>query len=368
MKYLTLQFIGSSLGNVGFTILAVAAFVFLLEFLLWLVFGRMLRHRLALPIMLLTPAAIGLFALVVYPLLFELRLAFSNMSLRRFKNPDYGLAMGWDNLKLIFTEPILKQATFLPLFLRTFLWTFIQISFHVSFGLGLAMLLNRKIRLKGLFRTLLVFPWAVPQIVAILAWRGEFNYEYGYINILLRGLGFAKPPQWLTEPVWNFIGVNLVNIWLGIPFMMVTLLGGLQSIDATYYEAAEIDGASPFQRFRAVTIPLIKPVMTPAVVLGIIWTFNNFNVPFLINQNLLESSDILVTALFRAAFEYNRYGFAAAFAVVIFAILLGLTLAYMRISEFKPVAQGKVSVAAGERRPAQRAAAAAAHGTKGGIR
>jgi arabinogalactan oligomer/maltooligosaccharide transport system permease protein len=320
--------------------------------------------------MLLTPAAIGLFLLVVYPLFFEVRLAFSNMSLRRFKNPDYGLAMGWDNLKLIFTEPVLKQATFLPLFLRTFLWTFIQISFHVTFGLGLAMLLNRKIKLKGLFRTLLVFPWAVPQVVAVLAWRGEFNYEYGYINILLRGLGVANPPQWLTEPVWNFIGVNLVNIWLGIPFMMVTLLGGLQSIDATYYEAAEIDGASPMQRFRNVTIPMIKPVMTPAIVLGIIWTFNNFNVPFLINQNLLESSDILVTALFRAAFEYNRYGFAAAFAIVIFVILLGLTLVYMRISEFTPVAKAKVSVAAGERRPVPKAAgpAAAAHGSKGGIR
>ena len=172
MKDLTLQFMGASLANVGSTIVAVAVFVFLIEFALWLVFERLLHHRLALPIMLLTPAAIGLFALVVYPLVFEFQLAFSNMSLRRFKNPDYGLAIGWDNLKLIFNEPVLKQAKFLPLLLRTFLWTFIQISFHVSFGLGLAMLLNRKIKFKGLFRTLLVFPWAVPQVIAILAWRG----------------------------------------------------------------------------------------------------------------------------------------------------------------------------------------------------
>jgi arabinogalactan oligomer / maltooligosaccharide transport system permease protein len=358
MKYLTLRFLGASLSNVGSTILAVALFVVVLELALWLVLEKLLHRRLALPVMLLTPAAIGLFALIVYPLLFELQLAFSNMSLRRFRNPDYGLAIGWDNVKLIFTEPVLKQAKFLPLFLRTFLWTFIQISFHVAFGLGLAMLLNRRIKLKGLFRTLLVFPWAVPQIVAILAWRGEFNFQYGYVNILLRGMGVANPPQWLTEPFWNFVAVNIVNIWLGIPFMMVTLLGGLQSIDSTYYEAAEIDGASPFQRFRAVTLPLLKPVMTPAVVLGIIWTFNNFNVPFLINQNLLETSDILVTALFRAAFEYNRYGFAAAFAVVIFAILLGLTIFYMKISDFTPVAKAKVSVAAGERRPVPRAAAA----------
>lgn len=354
MRYLTLQFMGTSLANVGSTIIAVAVAVFALEFALWLVFDRLLRHRLALPIMLLTPAAIGLFALVVYPLFFELQLAFSNMSLRRFKNPDFGLAIAWDNLKLIFTEPVLKQVKFFPLLLRTFLWTFIQISFHVSFGLGLALLLNRKIKLKGLFRTLLVFPWAVPQVIAILAWRGEFNYQYGYVNILLRDLGMANPPQWLTEPTWNFIAINLVNIWLGIPFMMVTLLGGLQSIDATYYEAAEIDGASPWQRFRAVTLPLLKPIMTPAIVLGIIWTFNNFNVPFLLNQNLLETSDILVTALFRAAFEYNRYGFAAAFAIVVFLILLALTIVYMRMSEFSPVTKSLVSVAAGEgKKPAK---------------
>ncbi len=363
MKDLTLQFMGASLANVGSTIIAVAVGVFLLEFALWLVFDRLLHHRLALPIMLLTPAVLGLAALVVYPLLFELQLAFSNMSLRRFKNPDYGLAIGWDNLKLMFTEPVLKQAKFFPLLLRTFLWTFIQISFHVSLGLFLAMLLNRKIRLKGLFRTLLVFPWAVPQVIAILAWRGEFNYEYGYVNILLRWLGMANPPQWLTEPTWNFIAINLVNIWLGIPFMMVTLLGGLQSIDSTYYEAAEIDGASPWQRFRAVTLPLLRPIMTPAIVLGIIWTFNNFNVPFLLNQNLLETSDILVTALFRAAFEYNRYGFAASFAIVVFLILLALTIVYMRISEFTPVTAAKVSVAAGEgKRPAKAAVAAAKGG------
>ena len=141
--------------------------------------------------------------------------------------------------------------------------------------------------------------------------------------------------------------------------MMVTLLGGLQSIDTTYYEAAEIDGASPLQRFRHVTLPLLRPIMTPAVVLGIIWTFNNFNVPFLLNQNLLETSDILVTALFRAAFEYNRYGFAAAFAIVVFAILLALTIVYMRLSDFSPVTKAKVSVAAGERKRPVKAVGAA---------
>jgi arabinogalactan oligomer/maltooligosaccharide transport system permease protein len=125
--------------------------------------------------------------------------------------------------------------------------------------------------------------------------------------------------------------MNIVNIWLGVPFMMVILLGGLQSIPQTYYEAADVDGATKVDKFWHITLPLIQPVMTPAIVLGVIWTFNNFAVPFLINDYELETSDILVTALFRAAFEYSRYGFAAAFALVIFVILLTFCIVYMRI-------------------------------------
>jgi arabinogalactan oligomer/maltooligosaccharide transport system permease protein len=137
----------------------------------------------------------------------------------------------------------------------------------------------------------------------------------------------------LADPVANFAAMCMTNIWLGIPFMMVTLLGGLQSISSEFYEAAEMDGANAWQQFRNITLPLIQPVLTPAILLGTFWTFNNFNVPFFINQNELESSDILVTGLFRAAFQYNRYGFSAAFAFVIFALLLLFTIFYMRYTK-----------------------------------
>ncbi|MEW6100969.1 MAG: sugar ABC transporter permease [Candidatus Omnitrophota bacterium] len=255
--------------------------------------------------------------------------------MRHFQNPTYGIIQGVNNFRTIFSQPVLKQANFFPIFLRTILWTVIQITCHVTFGLGLALLLNRKMVLRGLYRTLLIIPWAVPQVVATLAWRGEFNFEYGFINIFLRDLGL-KPIQWKLHPFWNFVAVNITNIWLGIPFMMVILLGGLQSISHTYYEAADMDGAGPFSKFKNITLPLLKPIMTPAVVLGVIWTFNNFNVPYFINEYELETSDILVTALFRAAFEYNRFGFAAAFAFIIFFILLGFTLLYMKITKFDP--------------------------------
>jgi arabinogalactan oligomer/maltooligosaccharide transport system permease protein len=278
--------------------------------------------------MLMTPAILGLVALVVYPMLWELNISFTNMSLRHFADPDY---IGVQNYGKIFTQPVLKQVNFLPLFGKTVLWTFVNIFFHVVGGMLLALLLNRKLRLRGFYRTILIIPWAIPQVIAVLAWRGEFNFEFGYPNLLLQSIGL-NPVQWLTNPQWNFIAMCIVNIWLGIPFMMVILLGGLQSIAGDYYEAAEMDGANGWQQFWKVTMPLMQPVMAPAIILGTIWTFNNFNVPFFINQNELESSDILVTGLFRAAFQYNRYGFAAAFAFVILILLLIYSVFYLRVT------------------------------------
>lgn len=254
--------------------------------------------------------------------------------------PKFGISQGIGNFKKIFTQPVLKQVHFFPVLLRTMLWTAIQVPAHVILGLGLAMLMNREMKLRGLYRTLIIVPWAIPQIIAVLAWRGEFHSQYGFFNIMLNNIGEILKTvgvsgiagvEWKTNPFWNFVAINMTNIWLGVPFMMVILLGGLQSIPKTFYEAADVDGASKWRKFRHITLPLIQPVMTPAVILGVIWTFNNFNVPYMINDYELETSDILVTALFRAAFEYNRYGFAAAFAVVIFLILLIFCLIYMRV-------------------------------------
>jgi len=329
MKSLSAVIIGTSLSQVGTTVAALAAGVVLLEFLVWLVAAKVLRMRNPLVPMLIAPALVGLALLVVVPIGYEVRLAFSNMSLRRFRNPSFGLPYGWNNLKSIFTEPVLKQTMFLPLFLRTLAWTAVQVTFHVVLGLFLAILLNRKLVLKNLYKILLIIPWAIPQVISCLTWRGEFHYEYGFVNILLKAVGLGAV-QWKSSPVWNWIAMNIVNIWLGVPFMMVIALGALQSISKEYYEAAMIDGATGWRRLRSVTLPLAQPILTPAIILGVIWTFNNFNVPFFINEQELETSDILVTALFRAAFEYNLYGFAAAFAIVIFLILFAFSAFYIR--------------------------------------
>jgi arabinogalactan oligomer/maltooligosaccharide transport system permease protein len=286
--------------------------------------------------MLVAPAAVGLTVLIVYPLLWELNVSFTKMSLRNFGNPGFlGLDRGWfvglDNYKEVFTLPVLKLTGFWQLLGQTVLWTVANVSLHVLGGMGLALLLHRQMRGKGIYRALIILPWAIPQVIALLVWRTEYNFEFGAVNQLLGLVGIA-PIRWLSEPFWNFLAMIITNVWLGIPFMMVIILGGLQSISADYYEAAEVDGATSRQSFRHITLPLLRPVLTPAIILGTVWTFNNINVPFFINPNELETSDILVTGIFREAFQYNRYGDAAAFAFVVFLLLLVFTVFYIRVT------------------------------------
>lgn len=316
----------TSLGQIGATVLAILLISIVLEVILYLTLVRWLKYKYAMPFMLVAPALLGLLVLNVFPLLWEAWISFTNMSLKHFRTVDF---IGLTNYVKVFTDPVLKDAMFFPLFFRTVLWTAVNVFFHVTGGLILALMLNRPMKGRGIYRTIIILPWALPQIIAVLAWRGEFHFTYGFINQALMSFGL-QPVQWMTDPVPNFIAMCITNIWLGIPFMMIILLGGLQSINAEYYEAAEMDGATSWEQFWNITMPLLSPVMTPAIILGTVWTFNNFNVPFFINQNELETSDILVTALFRASFQYNRYGFSAAFAFIVFFLLLLYTIFYMR--------------------------------------
>jgi arabinogalactan oligomer/maltooligosaccharide transport system permease protein len=325
---LSIDAVVTALQQVGLTLVVIAMIVAVLEGLLYLLLFKVLHSKYAIPIMLVAPAVLGLAVLIVWPLVWEFRISFTDMSLKSFKDPQF---IGLENYIQVFTEPVLKLTSFWQLLAQTILWTFLNVFFHVTLGMALALLMHRKMRGKGIYRALIILPWAIPQIIALLIWRTEFNFQYGMVNQVLALFGVA-PIAWLADPFWNFAGMVIVNVWLGVPFMMVIILGGLQSISPEYYEAAEIDGANSRQSFRAITMPLLRPVLTPAIILGTVWTFNNINVPFFINQNELETSDILVTALFRQAFQYNRYGDAAAFAFVIFAILLLFTVFYVRVT------------------------------------
>ncbi|QQS38274.1 MAG: extracellular solute-binding protein [Ignavibacteriales bacterium] len=270
------------------------------------------------------PAILIMLAVIFYPFFYNIVLSFSNMSLAHIN--DWSL-IGFDQYIKVFSEP-----EFYSIFLKTIIWTSANMIFHVMLGVTLALLLNRNLPGTPIFRTLLILPWAVPQYIVALTWRGMFNYEYGAINLILVKYLSMSPVEWLKSPVEAFSAVIITNIWLGFPFMMIIALGALQSIPQELYEAADLDGARWYHKLKTITIPLIKPVMIPAITLGVIWTFNNLNVVWLVS-NAGEPSDkthILVSFVYKAAFNLYRYGYAAAFSVIIFLILLVFGLTFLK--------------------------------------
>jgi arabinogalactan oligomer/maltooligosaccharide transport system permease protein len=220
---------------------------------------------------------------------------------------------------------LLGHGSFYLTLLVTVLWTVVNVFFHVSIGLVLGLALSRPmLRLRAVYRVLLILPWAVPSYVTALAWKGMFQRQFGAVNALLRMLG-AEPVSWFSHFSTAFAANVATNVWLGFPFMMVVVMGALTSIPKDVLEAAEVDGATRGQRFRLVTLPLLKPVLLPAVVLGAVWTFNMFNVVFLVSGGEPDgTTDILVSEAYRWAFTRdNQYGYAAAYAVLIFLLLAG---------------------------------------------
>jgi arabinogalactan oligomer / maltooligosaccharide transport system permease protein len=292
--------------------------------------SQTLRHRIYLFI-LVAPAFVVLFGVVIYPFFYNIVLSLSNMNLRHIR--DWRI-IGFGQYIKVFTEP--SQPDFYVVFLKTVIWTVVNLFFHVVLGVFLALVLNQKeIRGKAIFRAILVLPWAVPQLIVALTWRGMFNYEYGSINLMLTQWFNIPGVQWLRHPLEAFIAVIITNVWLGFPFMMVIALGALQSIPHDLYEASDIDGASWYHKLRHITLPLIRPVMVPAITLGTIWTFNNLNIVWLVS-NAGEPSDqthLLVSFVYKAAFNFYRYGYGAALSIVIFFILLVFSLTFMRKSK-----------------------------------
>jgi len=221
---------------------------------------------------------------------------------------------------------------FWSVLLKTIIWTVVNVAFHVGLGVFLAVILNGPVKGKAIYRVLLIIPWAVPSYITALTWRGMFNPEYGAVNLIGSQLFNLPMIDWMKDPLAAFIACITTNVWLGFPFMMVIALGGLQAIPQELYEAARVDGASRWTQFRRITLPLLKPVMLPAVTLGTVWTFNQLNVMWLVS-NGGEPSDkthILVSYVYKAVFNLYQYGYGAALSMVIFFILLAFSITFLK--------------------------------------
>jgi len=283
------------------------------------------------------PAAIAIALLVIVPLGAG---AATSLFVGTRDEPRY---VGLANYVAILTARgagLFAQGSFYRTLFITLLWMTVNVFFHVVIGVTLGILLSRPaMRMKGLYRVLLIVPWAVPSYVTALAWKGMFHKQFGAINAVFELFGIA-PLAWFARFSSAFSANVATNVWLGFPFMMVVAMAALTAVPAEVIEAAQLDGASRWKRLRFVVLPMIAPTLIPAIALGAAWTFNMFNVVFLVSGGEPDgSTDILVSEAYRWAFTRDaQYGYAAAYAVLIFVVLslMSRFLTRLRAPEGQP--------------------------------
>jgi arabinogalactan oligomer/maltooligosaccharide transport system permease protein len=296
----------------------------------------------------MAPMLIIVALITVFPIVYTIYLSFTNKSL--FNLLDYHFIGLQNYIKQISG----LNGSFYYVVGNTLLYVLACVSLFLIFGLATALALNNQaIRWLPMWRLLLVLPWAVPSIVTALIWKFLFHYDFGPFNQILRvvfGLGPRQGIPWLLEPGWAYVSVILVNLWLSFPPFTIVILGALQSIPKELYEAASVDGATAFQRLRTITLPLLRPAVTPWTILSAITTFQMFNTVFLMTAggpftNPLKPgpTEFVMIYMYNHIFADTsgnpHYGQIAAFSVLIFFLLLAATIAALRASNLTKEAQ-----------------------------
>lgn len=295
------------------------------------------------PYLLISPGIFLLIFVVVFPLLFMCFLAFTNYNL--YNAPPRHLLewVGFDNFKSLVTVPIWKT-TFFNVLTWTIVWTLVATTLQIALALLLAIIVNHPlIRFKKLIRTVLILPWAVPSFVTILIFAAIFNDDFGSINNDILQPLFGIAPAWLNDPFWAKVALILIQVWLGFPFVFALFTGVLQSISSDWYEAADMDGASSWQKFRNITFPHILFATAPLLIMQYAGNFNNFNLIYLFNkggppvsgQNA-GSTDILISWVYRLTFDMQNYNMAATISLIIGVFIAIIAfLQFRKTSTFK---------------------------------
>lgn len=272
-----------------------------------------LDHERALGYLLVAPVVLLLAGLVAYPFIVAIGYALTDRTLA-----DEGVFIGLDNFWNLFESQIYRQTL-----RNTFIFTAGAVSLKLFLGLGLGLVLNETFRGRRLFRAAILLPWIVPTVLGTMAWLWMFNANFSVINWILVHTGLmTQGPEWLTNPDLALFSVIVVNAWRGTPFIAITVLAGLQSIPQDFYEASTIDGASKWQRFRHVTLPLVMPVLLTALVLSVIWTFSDFGIVYGLTQGgPMNSTHVLATLSYQTALGSGNLGEGAAISLTMLPIL-----------------------------------------------
>ncbi len=272
-----------------------------------------------------SPAMVLIGIIIVFPILYTGFISLTNMNL--FHWLDYRV-IGLENFKRALFK---VDSGFLKAFLTTLLWTAVNMVIQLVLSYFIALGLNAPgLKLRRLYKTLLMFPWAMPAYVSILLWRvGMFNTEFGLFNKFLSVLGLSKV-NFLSENIPAFLSCMVLNLWMALPFMIMMIDGALQSIDKCYYESAKLDGAGFWKQNLHITIPFIKPIMAPAVIMTTFTTFKQFDIFYLLTMQkgayTGATIQTIITYAHQNAFVSNNYGLSSAVSIIIFVIIIALSL------------------------------------------
>ena len=283
--------------------------------------------------LLIAPAVISILVLSVYPLLNGIWISFLNYDMTKATSDTFGKFAGLKNYMVVFANSKYRTAV-----CNSVVWTLVNIVAQLTLAMGIALVLNEKLKGRGFFRTVALLPWAIPAAISALTFSALYDTKIGVFNVILIRLGILKEGySFLGNVATAMPAVIIANIWKSTPFLMIFILAALQGVSYDMYESASIDGAGKIKRFLYITLPNIKEPMAVAVILNVISIFNNFNAIWLLTKGgPLDSTEIMYTYAYRQAFVDHKFGYAAAISVVIFIVIAILTTIYIRM-----IASGK---------------------------
>ena len=274
------------------------------------------------PYIWIAPSVILMSIFIIVPIFYVFKMSMSKIT-------KAGLIKGFAGFANF--EAVLTSAKFAIVLKNTVIWTILVVVLSTVLGFILALLLNNQFKGRKVARAIVVFPWATTLVIQASVWKFIIDTDYGALNTLLKNLGIISANvNWTPTPEAFFAWEIACGIFVTIPFVCFTALSGLQSIDGSLYEAATVDGANYWQKLFQITLPLVKPSLTVATVLNIIYVFNSFPIVWTITKGDPASrTDTLVTYLYKLAFYNGKQGEAAAVSVIGFLILLVCASVYM---------------------------------------
>ncbi|GAA2089900.1 sugar ABC transporter permease [Pseudolysinimonas kribbensis] len=285
--------------------------------------GRRLARRSA-RYLFVAPALFYLLLLMFYPLAYTFNLSVFDVNAGNFLRGGAAF-VGLQNYLDFISSP-----DFLSSLAITLIFTVGSLVFQHVIGFCFALFFNTGFPLSGLLRAIMMVVWVLPAVVSASLWRWMYAGSYGVINAFLGLFGIHTTQAWLTDPSTALPAVIISNIWIGIPFHMMLVFAGLQTIPTTLYEAAAIDGASAWRRFWSITAPLMRPVILTALLLGFVHTFKVFDIIYVMTSGgPANATNVLSIAVYKLSFEYFRLGDGAAAANVLLVIPLLLSIVYL---------------------------------------